>query len=53
MISESSEKIDQESIKKIGIKELAMKPLSVKDLSEMIRRVLDERKWLHKSAALN
>jgi len=48
-----SERIDKKIIKNIGVKELAMKPLAMKDIAEMIRRVLDERKWLHKSAALN
>jgi CheY-like chemotaxis protein len=48
-----SEKIDKELIKNIGIKELAMKPLAMKDMAEMIRRVLDEKEWLQKPAALN
>ena len=48
-----SERIDKDIIKNIGIKELAMKPLAMKDIAEMIRRVLDEKKWLHEPAALN
>jgi hypothetical protein len=30
-----------------------MKPLAMKDMAEMIRRVLDEKEWLQKPAALN